>query len=80
MSGGLGDDTYIVTKFRTDVTENGGAGIDTVVSPISYTLAGNVENLTLTNTNQTGTGNDFSNIISSELGHNTLKGRGGTTS
>jgi Ca2+-binding RTX toxin-like protein len=78
MSGGSGDDTYIVTKFRTDVAENGGAGIDTVVSHTSsYTLAGNVENLTLAGTNQTGLGNDFNNIISSELGHNILKGRGG---
>jgi Ca2+-binding RTX toxin-like protein len=79
MAGGLGDDTYTVARSRCyNITEKGSAGIDTVVSQVdSFTLSGNVENLTLAGTNQRAIGNSLSNIITSTLGHNYLKGQGG---
>ncbi len=47
QTGTAGDDTFNV-DHRNDVgNEAAGAGIDTIVSTVSYTLSANVENLTL---------------------------------
>lgn len=47
MLGGAGNDTYSVDNIGDVVTELLGAGVDVVVSTVSYTLGANVENLTL---------------------------------
>ena len=64
MSGGLGNDTYIVDNVGDVVTEAANAGIDTVQSSVTYTLATNVENLILTGTTAiNGTGNALDNVL-----------------
>src|SRR6185295_10262344 len=50
MFGGTGNDTYVVDSASDVVAENASAGTDLVQASISYTLLGNVENLTLTGT------------------------------
>ena len=65
MTGLAGDDTYVVDASGDNVVEGLSNGIDTVISSASsYTLASNVENLTLTGTNtHTATGNGLDNLI-----------------
>jgi Ca2+-binding RTX toxin-like protein len=79
MSGGLGDDTYIVFEVNDKVVELAGGGIDTVSTWIgNYTLPDHVENLTFTGTGwSNGTGNALANIIIGNDSPNTLNGGGG---
>ncbi|MDO8629984.1 MAG: putative Ig domain-containing protein, partial [Phycisphaerales bacterium] len=78
MRGGAGDDTYVVDNAKDVVTENAGAGIDTVQSSISYTLGNNVENLTLTGGSTFNvTGNALNNVIIGNSAANTLNGGAG---
>ncbi len=68
MNGGLGDDTYVVDNTGDVVTENANEGTDTVKSSVTYTLAVNVENLTLTGTTAiNGTGNSSNNVLDGSL-------------
>ena len=74
LKGGLGNDTYVVGTGDT-VTENANEGIDTVQSSVTWTLASNVENLTLTGTTAiNGTGNSLDNLLTGNSAKNTLKG------
>jgi Ca2+-binding RTX toxin-like protein len=51
LQGGQGDDTYIIDRTAgVTITEAAGAGVDTVLSLVTFTLGTNVENLTLTGT------------------------------
>jgi Ca2+-binding RTX toxin-like protein len=78
LIGGLGNDTYGVNNIGDVVTENTGAGTDTINSSITYTLTANVENLTLTGTAAlNGTGNTLNNILTGNAAANTLNGLAG---
>ncbi|KQP61127.1 hypothetical protein ASF41_22860 [Methylobacterium sp. Leaf111] len=78
MIGGLGNDTYVVDNLGDLIVENPNGGVDRVLSQVSYTLADNVENLTLsTSAAINGTGNALANAIVGNAGVNTLGGRGG---
>lgn len=77
MSGGSGDDTYIVDSTRDQVSENTGDGIDTVRSSVSYTLSAAVENLVLLGTAVEGIGNATDNEITGNGVNNTLTGMAG---
>jgi Ca2+-binding RTX toxin-like protein len=77
-AGGTGDDTYIVDSATDVVTENTNEGIDSVQSSVTYTLATNVENLTLTGTTAiNATGNALDNILIGNSAVNTLIGGAG---
>lgn len=78
LEGGAGDDTYILTDLIDTIVELNGGGTDTVRSGLSNTLAGRVENLTLTGKDDVeGTGNAQGNVILGNAGANVLTGLGG---
>ncbi|HYD17534.1 MAG TPA: calcium-binding protein [Patescibacteria group bacterium] len=78
MIGGLGDDTYVVDSLTDLISEASGAGTETVISTVTYTLGQNLENLTLTGTSGiSGTGNDGDNMLTGNSGANTLDGGAG---
>ena len=78
MTGGLGNDTYVVDTAGDVVVENTGEGTDTVIASISYVLAANFENLTLTGIlDRSGYGNAADNILTGNSGNNSLKGYDG---
>lgn len=81
LIGGLGDDTYIVDATTDKITENLDEGLDAVLSSSTYTLAVNLENLTLTgNAAVNGTGNELDNEIIGNDYANTLTGNAGNDS
>jgi hypothetical protein len=78
MIGGLGDDDYYVDSLTDKLTEAAGAGNDSVFASVSWTLAANFENLTLTgSSNINGTGNAFGNLLEGNSGNNILNGKAG---
>ncbi len=87
LDGGAGNDTYFVASTTAVITESASAGTDSVQASVTYTLADNVENLTLTGgANLDATGNTLNNLLTgnsalggtlSERGDNTLNGMAG---
>jgi Ca2+-binding RTX toxin-like protein len=78
LIGGKGDDIYIVDDTEDVVVESSDEGTDTVKSRVTYTLAANIENLILTESEAiNGTGNDLNNVLTGNTASNTLKGGGG---
>ncbi len=80
LEGGTGNDRYLVTAGDV-VVELAGDGIDEVVSNNGWTLADNVENLSLAGSlNAGGTGNALANSLVGNVGNNILSGAAGTDS
>ncbi|MBU0621029.1 MAG: hypothetical protein KJ795_04185 [Gammaproteobacteria bacterium] len=78
LSGLDGDDAYILGAGDTIDTAAETSGIDTVITSETYTLAANIENLTLTGTNAiNGSGNTAANILLGNTANNTLAGGAG---
>ncbi len=77
MAGGGGNDTYVLDDLGDSVSESVYQGIDTVIAPFNYTLGANVENLVLTGTALTGTGNELDNALTGTAADNTLSGLAG---
>jgi Ca2+-binding RTX toxin-like protein len=78
MTGGTGNDLYYVDNGHDTVIERTGEGTDSVNAQISYTLAANVENLTLTTSAAiNGTGNTLANVITGSAAANVLSGLAG---
>jgi Ca2+-binding RTX toxin-like protein len=78
LSGGMGNDTYWVDRAADKVQENQYEGIDTVNSTSAYTLAANVENLTLLGTSSIyAYGNELDNTLIGNAGNNILDGKSG---
>jgi Ca2+-binding RTX toxin-like protein len=87
LIGGGGDDIYIVFAKTNVVIELPNEGTDTVRAGLSWTLAANLENLTLlgskkfsaigNNLNNTLTGNEAANVLNGGAGTDTLNGGAG---
>ncbi|PZM78830.1 MAG: hypothetical protein DKT66_23305 [Candidatus Melainabacteria bacterium] len=78
MVGGLGNDTFYVDNAGDAVSEGTSAGTDTVISSLSFTLATDFENLTLSgSSNINATGNSFANVITGNSGNNSIDGSTG---
>ncbi|HLO75113.1 MAG TPA: endo alpha-1,4 polygalactosaminidase [Magnetospirillum sp.] len=81
LAGGAGDDTYIVDNSGDVITENADEGTDSVRSSATFTLAANVEVLTLTGSASiNGTGNALANMLTGNSGANCLDGGSGADS
>ncbi|HEX5360789.1 MAG TPA: hypothetical protein VFW49_06855, partial [Fluviicoccus sp.] len=84
LAGGLGDDTYLVDSVTDVLVEAAGAGLDSVLSSVSFTLAGEIENLSLTGIaaiigqgnalDNRLTGNSVANTLQALAGNDTLDG------
>jgi Ca2+-binding RTX toxin-like protein len=77
MSGGLGNDTYVVDSTGDVVSETSilGTEIDTVQSSVTWTLGANLETLSLTGVAAiNGTGNTLANVLTGNAADNTLNG------
>ncbi len=78
LTGGTGNDTYMVDTTNDVITELKYEGVDTIKSPISWTLQANLENLTLTGTTDiNATGNGLANKLTGNSANNLLLGNAG---
>jgi Ca2+-binding RTX toxin-like protein len=76
LNGGEGNDTYYVDSASDIINE--AFGTDSVFSSAeSFTLSMGVENLTLTGSAYSGTGNSFNNVLTGTSGANYLDGKAG---
>lgn len=78
LVGGAGDDTYVVDTQLDAVYEGADQGTDTVESSVSWSLAENIENVTLTGSAAANaTGNTLNNVLRGNSGDNILDGSDG---
>lgn len=78
MLGGAGDDIYIVDTVGDAVVEGAGEGSDLVQASVSYTLAAEIERLTLSDASAIdGTGNSLANVLIGNRANNQLTGGAG---
>ncbi|WP_279382137.1 calcium-binding protein, partial [Pseudomonas sp. 79_C] len=79
MTGGGGNDTFVVDNVGDTVSEALNGGVDLVQTSLaSYTLGANVENLTYTGVgNFIGGGNALDNVITGGGGNDRLNGGAG---
>ncbi|GFM87062.1 hypothetical protein PSCICO_24610 [Pseudomonas cichorii] len=77
MIGGLGNDTYFVDHIGDVVMEDTDAGNDKVISTVDYSLATNVEILTLSGSALNATGNAQANELFGNEHDNRLYGGAG---
>jgi len=82
VDGGDGADTYIVGSQSINIVEQeSGVGMDVVRSTVSFTLADNLESLTLLGKQDIdGTGNSGGNSLRGNAGDNVLRGMHGDDS
>ncbi|PZR32251.1 putative Ig domain-containing protein [Caulobacter segnis] len=81
MVGGKGDDGYFVDSINDTIVELAGEGTDLVRASVTYSLADNVENLTLTGALAiNGSGNSLANVINGNAAANVLSGGDGNDS
>jgi VCBS repeat-containing protein len=78
MAGGLGDDRYVLDNIADSVVEQTNQGNDTVYASVNYSLANNVENLVLTGSAVTASGNALNNVVIGNANANSLSGGDGT--
>jgi len=87
VTGGAGDDTYIVDDLSDTVTEWMDGGIESVLSSVSFVLPEHVEHLMLTGSSAIDgagngldnrlIGNDSANVLDGATGDDTMVGGGG---
>ncbi len=78
MSGGAGDDTYVVDNAGDTALEVANEGTDLVRASVSFKLGANLENLALTGADHTdGTGNELQNALTGNAGNNIFDGGAG---
>jgi Ca2+-binding RTX toxin-like protein len=81
LVGDIGNDLFIVDNTADAILENSAEGTDSVQSSVTYTLAANIENLTLTGAAAIdGTGNALDNVIVGNSAANHLYGAAGNDS
>ena len=69
MTGGSGDDTYVVDNASDTTVEAASGGTDTVLTTLSLTLASEVENVTVTGAGGvTISGNASNNVMTGNAG------------
>jgi Ca2+-binding RTX toxin-like protein len=76
MTGGTGNETYVVDTFRDVTIEAAGAsgGTDTVRAWVNHRLAAGIENLALAGTDLRGIGNGLANVLTGNATDNRLVG------
>ncbi|NKC33460.1 LamG-like jellyroll fold domain-containing protein [Falsiroseomonas selenitidurans] len=76
MLGGFGDDVFLVDDAGDVVVELAGQGQDRVNAAVSFTLSEQVEDMVLTVSGLTATGNAISNRLTGSAGGDVLLGMG----